>query len=122
MWDFIHETCTLREGVVAIIPVEGGVNTFTAEDLGIERVDAVPTTPLVQHFIDENPSVDEGVLRTILYRILIARGLTSYSARFVACAGAPSSFKLLRDSIGVLVRKAGAKLPPNPKEYFDVFF
>ena len=121
VWSYLHEICELPDDVVAVIPVEEGVNAFTAEDLGIEYVDAVPTTPLVNRFIEDNPGVDEAVLRTLLYRILIARGLTSYSARFVACAGAPSGFKLLRDSIGVLLDKTGGRLPPNPKDYLDVF-
>ena len=111
----------IQIATMPVIPVEEGVNAFTAEDLGIEYVDAVPTTPLVNRFIEDNPGVDEAVLRTLLYRILIARGLTSYSARFVACAGAPSGFKLLRDSIGVLLDKTGGRLPPNPKDYLDVF-
>ena len=122
VWSYLHEEVEMPDDIVAVIPIEEGVIGFTAEELGIERVDAVPTTPLVNRFIQDNPGADEAVLRTLLYRILIARGLTSYSARFVACAGAPSGFKLLRDSFTVLAGKAVAQMSFDSRDYFDVFF
>lgn len=121
LWEFTKDKHNFQDNLVATIYSELGVWGFTEEELGIEYIhDAVPTTPLVAALIAENPGVDEVALRTLLYRVLIAELFTPYAARFIACAGASSQFKLSKARTGQLVRVAWEDTSAA-MDYFHVF-
>lgn len=106
VFEYSKSEHNMPDNVVAVIFSKSGVLGFTGEQLGVEYVDAVPPTTLVQELIAANPGIDEVVLRTLLYRFLISRKFTSYAARFVACSGTSPGFQLSKERTEALARAA----------------
>ena len=120
VFEYSKSEHNMPDNVVAVIFSKSGVLGFTGEQLGVEYVDALPTTTLVEELIAENPTIDEGVLRTFLYRALIGRSFTPYAARFVACSGAPSQFQLSKAPTSKLASDGWGSME-DAARYFDVF-